>query len=85
MDEAVDISGLRSGKGPIDVHRAVPAYIGLAHYLLGLGEYQEAIEAAENGLRIAEGTEYVLWAIHRVLPVLGEACLWARRSTEPKQ
>jgi len=55
----------------------VPAYIGLAHYLLGLGEYQEAIEAAENGLRIAEGTEYVLWAIHRVLPVLGEACLWA--------
>ena len=77
MDEAVDISGLRSGKGPIDVHRAVPAYIGLAHYLLGLGEYQEAIEAAENGLRIAEGTEYVLWAIHRVLPVLGEACLWA--------
>ena len=77
VDEAVDVSGLRSGDGPIDVHRAVPAYIGLAHYLLGLGEYQEAIEAAENGLRIAEGTEYVLWAIHRVLPVLGEACLWA--------
>jgi ATP/maltotriose-dependent transcriptional regulator MalT len=38
----------------------VPAHIGLAHYLLGLGEYKQSIEAAENGLRIAEGTEYVL-------------------------
>ena len=77
VDEAAEISGLGNQAGPIDVHQVVPAYIGLAHYLLGLGEYKQAIEAAENGLRIAEGTEYVLWAIHRLLPVLGEACLWA--------
>jgi ATP/maltotriose-dependent transcriptional regulator MalT len=77
VDEAADVSGLGRDEGPIDVYQVVPAYIGLAHYLLGLGEYRQAIEAAENGLRIAEGTEYVLWAIHRVLPVLGEACLWA--------
>ena len=77
VDEAAEISGLGKEDGPVDVHQVVPAYIGLAHYLLGLGEYKQAIEAAENGLRIAEGTEYVLWAIHRVLPVLGEAYLWA--------
>ena len=77
VDEAAEISGLGNEEGPIDVHQVVPAYIGLAHYLLGLGEYKQAIEAAENGLRIAEGTEYVLWAIHRMLPILGEACLWA--------
>ena len=85
VDEAADVSGLGSDEGPIDVHQVVPAYIGMAHYLLGLGEYQQAIEAAENGLRIAEGTEYVLWAIHRVLPVLGEACLWAARGDRPSR
>ena len=77
VDEAAEISGLGDQAGPIDIHQVVPAYIGLAHYLLALGEYKQAIEAAENGLRIAEGTEYVPWAIHRLLPVLGEACLWA--------
>lgn len=77
VDESVEISGLGKEEGHIDVHQVVPAYIGLAHYLLALGEYKQAIAAAENGLRIAEGTEYVLWAIHRVLPVLGEAYLWA--------
>ena len=44
-----------------------------------LGEYERAIEAAEKGLDIAEGTGYTLWAMHRLLPVLAEACLWSGR------
>jgi hypothetical protein len=42
VDEAADVSGLGGDEGPIDVHQVVPAYIGLAHYLLGLGEYPQA-------------------------------------------
>ena len=77
VDEAVSMSGIGDGDGPVDVHQVVPAYIGWAHYLVGLGEYQKAISVAEKGLQIAEGTGYILWAIHRLLPVLGEAYLWA--------
>src|SRR5690606_13007741 len=60
VDEAVDMSGMHDHAGPVDVHQVVPASIGLAHYLVGVGEYAEAIETAEKGLRIAEGTGYVL-------------------------
>jgi len=77
VDEAAEISGIERKDAPVDVHRVVPAYIGLAHYLVGLGDYQDAIAAAEKGLRIAEGTGYILWAVHRLLPILAEACLWA--------
>ena len=75
--EAVDISGIESDGAVVDVHQVVPTYIGLAHYLVHLGDYDEAIEAAEKGLDIAEGTGYTLWAMHQLLPILAEACLWA--------
>ncbi len=77
VQEAVAISGLNDESGPVNVHQVVPTYIGLAHYLVHLGDYDDAIEAAEKGLRIAEGTGYTLWAMHQLLPVLAEACLWA--------
>jgi DNA-binding CsgD family transcriptional regulator len=76
VEEACELSGM-NGEGPYDVHLVVPAYTGLAHYLVGLGDYTAAIEAAKKGLEIAEGTGYTLWAVHRLLPILGEACLWA--------
>ena len=77
ISEAVEISGLDDELGAIDVHQVVPTYIGLARYLVALGDYEDAITAAEKGLQIAEGTGYVLWAIHQLLPTLAEACLWA--------
>jgi DNA-binding NarL/FixJ family response regulator len=76
VDEACEVSGMH-GPGPYDVHLVVPAYIGLAHHLVGIGDYAGAIAAARRGLQIAEGTGYTLWAMHRLLPILGEACLWA--------
>jgi DNA-binding NarL/FixJ family response regulator len=76
VDEACAVSGMHE-PGPHDVHLVVPAYTGMAHYLVGLGEYSAAIEAARKGLQIAEGTGYTLWAVHRLLPILAEACLWA--------
>jgi len=84
VDEACDVSGMH-GDGPWDVHLVVPAYTGLAHYLVGLGEYQQAMAAARMGLEIAEGTGYTLWAVHRLLPILAEACLWAGEIDEAQQ
>jgi tetratricopeptide (TPR) repeat protein len=77
VQEAVTMSGLESADGAVDVHQVVPTYIGLAHYLVALGDYEDAIAAAEKGLEIAEGTGYILWAVHQLLPILAEACLWA--------
>lgn len=77
VEEAVELSGIHTEGGPMDVHLVVPTYIGLAHYLLALGDYEDAIEAGERGLEIAEGTGYILWSIHQLLPVIAEACLWA--------
>jgi DNA-binding CsgD family transcriptional regulator len=77
VDEAVEVSGLDRPGAAVDVHQVVPVYIGLAYYLVGVGDFYDAIAAAEKGLEIAEGTGYTLWAMHRLLPILGEACLWA--------
>ena len=74
--EAAEMAGIGDPSKPMDVHRVVPTYIGLAHYKLALGDYEDAIADAERGLEIAEGTGYILWAIHLLLPLLAEACLW---------
>jgi len=63
----------------------VPTYIGLAHYLVHLGDYEDAIEAARKGLRIAEGTGFTLWAMHQLLPVLAEAYIWAGHLDEAEE
>ncbi len=85
VDEACEISGLGGEGEPVDVHLVVPAYIGLAHYALGTGQYHEAMDAARRGIEIAEGTGYVLWAMHRLLAILAEACLWAGELDEAEE
>lgn len=77
VDEAAEISGLDRQEGPHDVHQVVPTYIGMAHHLLGIGAFEKAIEAAEKGAEISEGTGYTLWSLHQLLPVLAESHLWA--------
>ena len=82
VDEACATAGIDQPDGPGDVHMAVPAYIGLAHYLSGIGDHEGAIHAARRGLEVAEGTGYRLWAVHRLLPILAEASLWAEHIDE---
>ena len=84
VDEACAVSGLR-GDAPADVHLVVPAYVGLAHYYVAAEEYQKAIAAARKGLEITEGTGYTLWAVHRLLPILAEASLWAGEIDEAQR
>ena len=77
LDEAwtlADASG--PADRPLDVHTVVPVHTGLAAYHLGLREYRRAIRIAEAGLAIADRSGYVVWAIHRLLPVVVEASMW---------
>jgi DNA-binding CsgD family transcriptional regulator/DNA-binding transcriptional ArsR family regulator len=77
LDEAASVSSLDALGGPVDVHQVVPLHIGMAYYHVAVGDFTDAIEQAEKGLEIAEGTGYLLWAMHRLLPILAEALLWA--------
>ena len=79
IDEAWMLSGADRGgtDRPLDVHTVVPAHIGLAAYHLATGDHKEAIRIGEAGLAIADRSGYVVWAIHRLLPVIAEAALWS--------
>ena len=79
VDEAWEISeaGRAPSGRPLDVHTVVPAHTGLAAYHLAIGDHQRAIAIGEAGLEIADRTGYVVWAIHRLLPVIAESALWS--------
>ena len=42
----VAVSGLDQPGAAIDVHQVVPVYIGLAYYLVGLGDFRDAPDDA---------------------------------------
>lgn len=77
VQEAWDLSGAE-GAGPMDVHTAVPAHTGVAACHLAEGDFARAIEVGEAGLAIADRSGYVVWATHRLIPVIAEAALWSR-------
>jgi len=80
VDEAWELSGAGNGAGERakagDVHTIVPAHTGRAAYHLTMQQYEEAIRVGERGLEIADASGYVVWAIHRLMPVIAEAALW---------
>lgn len=78
VDEAWELSGASESNGAVrDVFSVVPAHIGLAAYHLTMRQYPEAIRVGQHGLRIADGSGHVVWAIHRLMPVIAESLLWA--------
>jgi DNA-binding CsgD family transcriptional regulator len=78
VDEAWEISGAGQAGGSVDVNTVVPAHTGLATYHLTTGDFEEAVRVGEAGLAIAYRSGYTVWAIHRLLPALGEAYLLKR-------
>ncbi len=79
IDEAWELSGAsRGAERPSDVHSVVPAHIGLAAYHLFTGNFGEAIRVGEAGLAVADKAGAVVWAVHRLLPILAESALEAR-------
>ncbi len=72
VDEAWERSGAAVGD-MLRVHLVVPAHIGKAAYHVAEGEYEEAIRVGEEGLAIAENSGFIVWAVHRLLPLILEA------------
>jgi DNA-binding CsgD family transcriptional regulator/tetratricopeptide (TPR) repeat protein len=86
VDEAWTLSGASDLANPLrDVHAIVVAHIGRAAYHLSNGQYADAIRVGEHGLRIADRSGYVVWAIHRLMPVIAEASLWASDMTRARE
>lgn len=77
VDEADSLAGGMRGRRPADLHTRVPVLVGRAAYALATRDFKEAIHIGESALAIVDRTGYVVWAIHRLLPLVAEASLWA--------
>jgi DNA-binding CsgD family transcriptional regulator len=68
--------GAHGARGTGDVHALVPAYTGMAGYLMTAGENARALQVGEAGLAIADRAGYVAWSIYRLLPFVIETSLY---------
>lgn len=62
--------------GRQDLHMVLPTYIGRVAYHVAAEEYEEAISIGAAGIKIAENSGYLIWAVHRLFPYVMEAHLW---------
>lgn len=62
--------------GSPPIHLAILAHVGRAALRLADRDFEGAIRVGEAGLEIVDRSGYVAWGIHRLLPVLVEACLY---------
>jgi class 3 adenylate cyclase/tetratricopeptide (TPR) repeat protein len=88
VDEAWAISGadgVETGVEFLNVHTVVPAHIGKTSHLMAREDWDGAIRVALAGLEVADRTGYVIWGIHRLLPLLGEAYFQAGRTAEGEE
>lgn len=77
LDEAWTLSEAADAERAVRrPHDAIPVHTGYAAYWLAMGDHAQAIAIAERGLALADSSGYVVWGVHRLLPVLGEAALW---------
>ncbi|MEJ2539027.1 MAG: AAA family ATPase [Gemmatimonadota bacterium] len=83
VNEGVETAGVLGSSRPRagDIHMAVPALIGMATLRVAQGRFQEALDAGNAGLAIAEASGYVIWVLH-LLPVVGETLIRMRRLDE---
>src|SRR5256714_4048980 len=66
------------GARALDIPSIVPVHLGLASYHLAKGDPAEAVRVGEAGLAIADRSGYIVWSLQWLLPVVGEAALFAR-------
>jgi DNA-binding CsgD family transcriptional regulator len=74
-DKYADVNAL-PGHDVGNVHNIILAYTGMAAYHLALGEWARAVIFGSRGLDLADRFGYVVWPIHRLLPILAEALLY---------
>lgn len=83
VDEAWQVSGADGGELR-NIHAVIPAHIGKGYLALTREQYDEAIQYGLKGLELAERGGSRLWAIHRLLPLVGESYLWIRELDKAK-
>jgi DNA-binding CsgD family transcriptional regulator len=80
IEEAEQIGESRrdraGGKG-LDVQLQLPGKVGRVALALATRDFTKALHIGEQALGIVERSGYVAWAIHRLLPMVAEAALWA--------
>ncbi|MDH5590584.1 MAG: LuxR C-terminal-related transcriptional regulator, partial [Gemmatimonadota bacterium] len=80
VERAWSVAGLEEGRSSRrqDLHSVIPAHIGRAALYMAEGRYEAAIEVGREGLALARASNYVIWVLHRLLPILGEAYIRLR-------
>ncbi|MBA2686521.1 MAG: AAA family ATPase [Gemmatimonadaceae bacterium] len=78
IDEAWTLSRAGSPRRQGEIPSVVPAHHGMASLHLYTRNYADAIKTGEAGLEIADRAGYAAWALQWLLPVVGEAALWAK-------
>jgi len=71
-------AALRAGGTSVagEVHNVILAHTGMAACHMAAGEWRRALDLGQRGLAIADRFGYVVWAIHRLMPIILEAALW---------
>lgn len=75
--EAAEIVEAGGGRRRGDLQLQVPVHVGQVAYALARKEYARALTLGYEALQVVDRTGYVVWAIHRLLPLVAEAALWA--------
>jgi tetratricopeptide (TPR) repeat protein len=83
VEEAWRVSGADGGELR-NIHAVIPAHIGKGYLALTREDYDEAIRYGVRGLELADKGGSRLWAIHRLLPLVGESYLWIRELDKAK-
>ena len=78
LEEARRLVEAGASVGPAAVHLAVLVRSGQAALHASLGEWEEAIHVAEEGLARADRGGCTAWGIYRLLPLIGEASMHTR-------
>ncbi len=77
--EAEAIGAASAGAARLtDLQLQIPAMVGRVALALARRDFPAALHIGEKALAMIERTGYVVWAIHRLLPMVAEAALWAR-------
>ena len=76
--EAEAIGNASAGASrPTDLQLQIPAMVGRVALALAQRDFPAALHIGEKALAMIERSGYVVWAIHRLLPLVAEAALWA--------
>jgi DNA-binding CsgD family transcriptional regulator/tetratricopeptide (TPR) repeat protein len=71
-------AAIREGRAPVtgEVNNVILAHTGMAAWHLSQREWAQALEFGQRGLALADRFGFVVWTIHRLLPIVLESALW---------